>query len=86
MNATTGRPELTAWLLGAAAPLWDRGGVRFSGTVKMEEFHQLAELKARENLGAARYDALHATGSAHIDEQLSAVVPGGSSRLSVTLP
>ncbi len=82
----TGQPERTAWLLGAAQPLWDLGGIRFSGTVKMEEFHQMAERNAREALGASHYDGLYAAGSAHIDRQLSAVTPGGSSRLSVTLP
>ena len=81
-----GVPERTAWLLGAAQPLWDRGGVRFSGTVIMEGFHQRAEQDARETLGAHRYGTVHAAGFAHMHSQLSAVTPGGSSRLSVRLP
>jgi predicted ATPase len=86
LSVKIGLPERTAWLLGAAAPLWDRGGVRFSGTAIMEEFHQLAEQNAREALGAGRYDAVHETGSAHVHGQLNAITPSSSSRLSVRLP
>ena len=44
----TGSPARAAWLLGAADPLWERGGsVRFSGTAIMEEFHQQAAAAAR---------------------------------------
>ncbi len=43
LSVKTGSPARTAWLLGAAEPLWERGGsVRFSGTAIMEEFHQQA--------------------------------------------
>jgi predicted ATPase len=86
LSLKIGRPERTAWLLGAAQPLWDRGAVRFSGTAIMEEFHQLAERNAREALGPGRYDAVHETGSAHIHSQLRAITPGSSSRLRVRLP
>ena len=58
LSAKTGSPAQTAWLLGAADPLWERGGsVRFSGTAIMEEFHQQAAAAARSALGAAQYDA-----------------------------
>ena len=46
LSVKTGSPARTAWLLGAAEPLWERGGsVRFSGTAIMEEFHQQAEAR-----------------------------------------
>jgi hypothetical protein len=86
LSLKIGLPERTAWLLGAAQPLWDRGAVRFSGTAIMEEFHQLAERNAREVLGPGRYDAVHETGSAHMHSQLSVITPGSSSRLRVRLP
>jgi tetratricopeptide (TPR) repeat protein len=86
LSLKTGQPERTAWLLGAAQPLWDRGGVRFSGTVTMEEFHQMAERNARAALGPGQYDRLHAAGRDHIDRQLSAVTSGGPSSLRVILP
>lgn len=86
LSLKTGLPEQTAWLLGAAQPLWERGGVRFSGTAIMEEFHQAAECTARKALGAEHYDAVHETGTAHLLSQLKAVTPGSSSRLRVRLP
>ena len=86
LSVKTGMPERTAWLLGAAQPLWDRGGVRFSATAIMEEFHQVAERNAREALGAQRYAAEYEKGSAHMHSQLNAITPGGSARLCVRLP
>ena len=86
LSLKIGLPERTAWLLGAAQPLWDRGGVRFSGTAIMEEFHQVAKRNARQVLGAERYDAVHETGSAHMVSQLNAITPGSSRRLRVRLP
>jgi predicted ATPase len=86
LSLKTGAPERTAWLLGAAQPLWDRGGARFSGTAIMEEFHQRAERAAREALGAEKYHVVYATGFALMHRQLKAVTAGGSGRLSVRLP
>jgi predicted ATPase len=86
LSLRTGAPERTAWLLGAAQPLWARGGVRFSGTAIMEDHHQMAERNTRELLGPRRYDTAHATGSAYMYAQLNAVIPGSSSRLRVRLP
>jgi non-specific serine/threonine protein kinase len=86
LAAKTGLPERTAWLLGTAQPLWDRGGTRFSGTAIMEEFHQVAERDARAALGARRYAAIHESAGAHIHRQLKAMTPGSSSRLRVRLP
>jgi non-specific serine/threonine protein kinase len=82
----TGTPERTAWLLGAAQPLWDRGAVRFSGTAIMEEFHQRAERNAREAVGPQRYQTVHAGGRAYMLGQLNAMTLAGSNRLRVQLP
>ena len=58
LSVKTGSPARTAWLLGAAEPLWERGGsVRFSGTAIMEEFHQQAARWAATALGDAVYAA-----------------------------
>jgi non-specific serine/threonine protein kinase len=62
LAAREGRPERTAWLLGAAAPLWKRTGSRLSSTAILEEFHQVAERAAQEALGERRYATLAAAG------------------------
>ena len=63
LSLKTGSPVRAAWLLGAAEPLWERGGsVRFSGTAIMEELHQQFVAAAREVLGADQYDARYTTG------------------------
>ena len=86
LSLRTGSPERTAWLLGAAQPLWDRGGVRFSGTAIMEDFHQLAERDALAALGERRYAAGHDRGGAFMHGQLNAITPGGSGRFRIDPP
>ncbi|MDA2810227.1 LuxR C-terminal-related transcriptional regulator [Nocardiopsis sp. RSe5-2] len=54
-----------AWLLGAAAPLWDRAGVRLGGTAIMEAFHQEAVGSARAGLGDEHFAELYAEGADH---------------------
>ena len=55
LSVKTGSPARTAWLLGAADPLWERGGsVRFSGTAIMEELHQQAARSAARRRSAWR--------------------------------
>jgi predicted ATPase len=84
LSATTGSPAQTAWLLGAADPLWERGGsVRFSGTAVMEEFHQRAAASARAALGAAEYDTRYAAGTAYVVRRLDAHADGGPLRLEI---
>ena len=84
LSAKTGSPGQAAWLLGAAEPLWERGGsVRFSGTAIMEEFHQQAAATAREALGAAEYDAQHAAGTSYVRRRLDEHAGGGPLRLEV---
>jgi non-specific serine/threonine protein kinase len=56
------RHERTAWLLGAAEPLWAKAGSRLSNTGVLEMFHQKAERAARRALGERRYAALAAAG------------------------
>jgi len=79
-----GSPAKTAWLLGAADPLWERGGgERFSGTVIMLGLHEQAVRAARDALGGQRYDAEHAAGSAYVRRVLDASPGGGALRLQV---
>jgi predicted ATPase len=79
-----GSAAKTAWLLGAADPLWERGGsLRFSGTAIMQEFHQQAAAGARGVLGGPRYDAEHAAGSAYVRRVLDASPGGGALRLEI---
>jgi non-specific serine/threonine protein kinase len=83
LQLKTGAPGRAAWLLGAAAPLWERGGVRFSGTAIMEEFHQGTERDARTALGAAGYAAEYESGAGHMRAQLGALALGAPAKLRV---
>jgi len=86
LAARTGAPARAAWLLGAAEPLWERGGsLRFSGTAIMEEFHQQAAGRAAAALGAAAYDAEYATGYACVRRLLDAGKDAGALRLEIPL-
>ena len=62
----------TAWLLGAADPLWQGAGARLGGTAVMEELHQTALRSAREALGQDRCAALRADGARQPLEQVIA--------------
>ncbi|HEX3729394.1 MAG TPA: hypothetical protein VHV47_06290, partial [Opitutaceae bacterium] len=84
LSAKTGAPERTAWTLGAADPLWERGGgSRFSGTEIMMDHHRQAARAAEEALGKDRYDALHASGVDYMNGQLKDLAGGGSIQLSI---
>ncbi|WP_187366347.1 ATP-binding protein [Trebonia kvetii] len=84
LSVKTGSPARTAWLLGAAEPLWERGGsVRFSGTAIMEELHQQAERSAREALGVSDYAVSFAAGTWYVRERLNAGPGGGALRLEI---
>jgi len=84
LSVKTGSPARTAWLLGAAEPLWERGGsLRFSGTAIMEEFHQQAARSAAAALGEAAYAAEHAAGVAYVRERLDATAGKGALRLDI---
>jgi non-specific serine/threonine protein kinase len=76
LAAKTGAVERTAWLLGAADPLWTRGETRLAGTAILEEFHQQAAKRAVSVLGAQRYAELHEAGSGHVLDQLRATAVG----------
>jgi non-specific serine/threonine protein kinase len=79
-----GSPARTAWLLGAAEPLWERGGsVRFSGTAIMEEFHQQAAAGAAGLLGADAYAAAFAEGGDYVRGRLDARIGGEALRLEI---
>ncbi len=62
--AGEGRHERTAWLFGAAAPLWERIGQRYTGSPAHMALHQVAEQAARGSLGDDRFWALYAAGAA----------------------
>jgi non-specific serine/threonine protein kinase len=62
--AGEGRYERTAWLFGAAAPLWERAGQRYTGSPAHMALHQVAERAACGGLGDERFWALHAAGAA----------------------
>jgi predicted ATPase len=84
LSAKTGSPARTAWLLGAADPLWERGGsLRFSGSAVMEESHQQAVAAAAGLLGAAAYAASYAAGAAHVQGLLDAGAGSGALRLEI---
>jgi non-specific serine/threonine protein kinase len=84
LSLRTSSPARTAWLLGAADPLWERGGsVRFSGTAIMEERHQQAVGEAKAALGPDRYDAEYDAGSAYVRQLLDASAGGGALRLEI---
>jgi non-specific serine/threonine protein kinase len=84
LSLKTGSPVKTAWLLGAADPMWERGGsVRFSGTAIMEEIHQQAAGAARAELGGERYDAEYAAGASYVRRLLDASASGGALRLEI---
>ena len=84
LSLKTGSPAKTAWLLGAADPLWERGGsVRFSGTAIMEEMHQQVAAEARAVLGGEQYDAQYDTGDSYVRRLLDASAGGGALRLEI---
>jgi hypothetical protein len=62
--AGEGRYERTAWLFGAAAPLWERTGRWYTGSPGYEALHQVAERVARAGLGDDRFWRLRAAGAA----------------------
>jgi predicted ATPase len=78
-----GLPERTAWLLGTAAPLWDRSSAPFSGTAIMEQFHLDAERDAAAVIGAERYAAVHETGVAYMKDRLNDVARGASFQVQI---
>jgi predicted ATPase len=84
LSLKTSSPTRTAWLLGAAEPLWERGGsLRFSGTAIMEEFHQQAAAAAAAAIGEPVYEAEYAAGAAYIRALLDARTGKGALRLDI---
>ena len=83
VSLKVGLPERAAWLLGTAAPLWDRSGAPFSGTAIMEQFHLDAERDAAAAIGGERYAAVHGTGVAYMKGQLNDVARGASFQVQI---
>ena len=83
VSLKVGLPERAAWLLGTAAPLWDRSSAPFSGTAIMEQFHLDAERDAAAAMGGERYAAVHGTGVAYMKGQLNDVARGASFQVQI---
>ena len=72
LAARAGRAARTAWLLGAAAPRWEKVGGRLAGAAVLEEFHRQAAEAACQALGDERYGVLVRAGEQHpLDQVLS---------------
>jgi len=63
LAAAQGRPRRAAWLLGAAAALWQRTGTRLSGAAAAEAVHANAAKQVSVALGEERYLTLLARGA-----------------------
>jgi non-specific serine/threonine protein kinase len=83
VSLKVGLPERAAWLLGTAAPLWDRSSAPFSGTAIMEQFHLDAERDAAAAIGGERYTAVHGAGVAYMKGQLNDVARGASFQVQI---
>jgi predicted ATPase/DNA-binding CsgD family transcriptional regulator len=70
LAARAGRHVRAAWLLGAAAPLWDRAGGTLGGTAALLQVHDDAMGKARAGFAGKRFDAAFAEAGRHPVEQL----------------
>ncbi|MGH3168636.1 MAG: helix-turn-helix domain-containing protein, partial [Trebonia sp.] len=64
LAADAERFDRAAWLMGAADPLWERGGKRLSGTEILEGFRKRAEKATRDQLGEKKFTALRTQGAA----------------------
>jgi len=83
VSLKVGLPERAAWLLGTAAPLWDRSSAPFSGTAIMEQLHLDAERDAAAAMGDERYADVHGTGVAYMKGQLNDVARGASFQVQI---
>ena len=83
VSLKVGLPERAAWLLGTAAPLWDRSSAPFSGTAIMEQLHLEAERDAAVAMGGERYAAVHGAGVAYMKGQLNDVARGASFQVQI---
>jgi predicted ATPase len=83
VSLKVGLPERAAWLLGTAAPLWDRSSAPFSGTAIMEQFHLDAERDAAAAMGGERYAAVHGAGVVYMKGQLNDVARGASFQVQI---
>lgn len=60
-----GRHVRTAWLGGAADPLWQRAGARLAGNPVLENLHQTVMDQVREALGAQRFNQIFTAARLH---------------------
>jgi DNA-binding CsgD family transcriptional regulator len=73
LAVATGRHERAAWLLGAAAALWQRTGRRLSGNPFLSGFGQQSAHAASGALGKHRYKSLRERGACHPLDELIAL-------------
>jgi non-specific serine/threonine protein kinase len=78
LAADAGRCQRAAWLLGAAQTLWDRTGVRLSGSRVLDGYHQHAAATAAGALGEARFAELHTAGAVRPLAQVAALAVAGA--------
>jgi hypothetical protein len=74
--AQTARHTHAAWLMGAAAGLWDEAGGRLSNVPTMEELHRDAEAAARGALGQQRFESIQEMGADSPLDEVIAFVAG----------
>jgi predicted ATPase/DNA-binding CsgD family transcriptional regulator len=78
------RHDRAAWLLGAAAALWQRTGRRVSGNPVLEELHKRAAEAAREVLGQDRFALRQERGAGYPLEELIAAAVSDADDLGRT--
>jgi DNA-binding CsgD family transcriptional regulator len=77
LAADAGRWQRAAWLLGAAAAVWERTGGRLSGSPLLEGYHRRAVDLASAALGAEGYAHLHTSGVDRPLGQIAALATAG---------
>ena len=81
LAAGTGRAERAAWLLGAAAPLWETAGGRLAGAPFLEERRRRAADAARKALGSDRHGTFARRGGLQPLEQIVTFAAGDADEL-----
>jgi non-specific serine/threonine protein kinase len=81
LAAAQQRYARTAWLLGAADPLWELVGSRLSRNTIMEGFHARAEQAASNGLGEEHYATLYRRGGSHPLDQIITLAVSGADEL-----
>ncbi|WP_030257427.1 ATP-binding protein [Streptomyces violens] len=78
LGADRGRPEETAWMLGATKVLYEKIGAPLFGIAMLQSHHDAAVCKARAELGDAAYDKAFGRGSVMALDEVMARVRSGT--------